>query len=69
SADRFAADSGSQVGSIRSANQGVFSISAADSGGASGPGEEGGGGGDAQADSSIMKKVRVVATVDYYLVR
>ena len=31
SADRFAADSGSQVGSIRSASQGVFSISAADS--------------------------------------
>src|SRR6185437_15998080 len=27
-ADRFAADSGSKVGSIRSANQGVFSISA-----------------------------------------
>lgn len=65
SADRFAADSGSKVGSIRSANQGVFSISAAD-------GEsvgEGGGGGGASPDSSIMKKVRVVATVDYYLVR
>ncbi len=64
SADRFAADSGSQVGSIRSANQGVFSISAADAGG-----EDGGGGGGASPDSSIMKKVRVVATVDYYLVR
>jgi hypothetical protein len=69
SADRFAADSGSQVGAIRSANQGVFSISAAEAGSASGAGEEGGGGGDEQADSSIMKKVRVVATVDYYLVR
>lgn len=66
SADRFAADSGSQVGSIRSANQGVFSISAADAGSG---GEEGGGGGGASPDSSIMKKVRVVATVDYYLVR
>ncbi|MEO6911342.1 MAG: SIMPL domain-containing protein [Edaphobacter sp.] len=65
SADRFAADSGSQVGSIRSANQGVFSISAADAG----SGAEGEGGGNTQADSSIMKKVRVVATVDYYLVR
>lgn len=64
SADRFAADSGSQVGSIRSANQGVFSISAADSG-ADANGEGGGG----NADASIMKKVRVVATVDYYLVR
>ncbi|MEO8735711.1 MAG: SIMPL domain-containing protein [Edaphobacter sp.] len=66
SADRFAADSGSQVGSIRSANQGVFSISAADGGSV---GEEAGGGGNVQPDSSIMKKVRVVATVDYYLVR
>jgi uncharacterized protein len=64
SADRFAADSGSQVGSIRSANQGVFSISPAGSGAAP---DEGGGGGD--ADASIMKKVRVVSTVDYYLVR
>jgi len=64
SADRFAADSGSQVGSIRSANQGVFSISPAGSGAAL---DEGGGGGD--ADASIMKKVRVVSTVDYYLVR
>ena len=68
SADRFAADSGSQVGSIRSANQGVFSISAATS--ASAGSEDGPGmgmGGD--ADASIMKKVRVVATVEYYLVR
>jgi hypothetical protein len=63
SADRFAADSGSQVGAIRSANQGVFSISAANAGGT---GEDGGF--DQQADSSIMKKVRVVSTIDYYLV-
>ena len=62
-ADRFAADSGSQVGAIRSAEQGVFSISAANAGGT---GEDGGF--DAQADSSIMKKVRVVSTIDYYLV-
>lgn len=65
SADRFAADSGSQVGSIRDANQGVFSISAANAG--SGTGEEGGFAGD-QADSSILEKVRVVSTIDYYLV-
>ena len=63
SADRFAADSGSQVGAIRDANQGVFSISAANAGGT---GEDGGF--DQQADSSIMKKVRVVSTIDYYLV-
>src|SRR3984957_597613 len=64
SASRFAADSGSQVGSIRSANQGVFSISAADSVPTGGEG-----GGADSGDASIMKKVRVVATVDYYLVR
>jgi hypothetical protein len=63
SADRFAADSGSQVGAIRDANQGVFSISAANAGGT---GDDGGF--DQQADSSIMKKVRVVSTIDYYLV-
>ena len=69
SADRFAADSGSQVGSIRTANQGVFSISAA-SGGDGGGGEDGpGGGGGANPDASIMKTVRVVTTVDYYLVK
>lgn len=62
SADRFAADSGSQVGAIRDANQGVFSISAANAGGT---GEDGGF--DQQADASIMKKVRVVSTIDYYL--
>ena len=71
SADRFAADSGSQVGTIRSANQGVFSISAADNVSVSEPGEDGGAGysNDQQADASIMKKVRVVSTIDYYLVK
>ncbi|MBS1801689.1 MAG: SIMPL domain-containing protein [Acidobacteria bacterium] len=68
SADRFAADSGSEVGSIRSANQGVFSISAADGGSGVAPGEDGGGGGTSP-DASIMKKVRVVATIDYYLMK
>jgi uncharacterized protein len=69
SADRFAADSGSEVGSIRSANQGVFSISAADAGSGMAPGEDGGDGQVESPDASIMKKVRVVSTVDYYLVR
>lgn len=65
-ANRFAADSGSKVGAIRSANQGVFSIAANEPGGASSASGEGGGN-EAQADASIMKKVRVVSTIDYYL--
>jgi hypothetical protein len=63
SADRFAADSGSKVGEIRSANQGVFSISAVNGGSATG--EDGAA--DTTGDASIMKKVRVVSTIDYYL--
>jgi hypothetical protein len=64
-AGRFASDSGSKVGSIRQANQGVFSISGADQGEA--PGEGDAGGESFQADSSVMKTVRVVTTVQYYL--
>jgi hypothetical protein len=65
-AERFASDSGSKVGSIRQANQGVFSILAADQGSdTSDPSERGGG--DQGADASLMKKVRVVTTVQYYL--
>jgi hypothetical protein len=64
-AERFASDAGSRVGSIRQATQGVFSILPANSGDA---GEGSGGGGyGADADSSLMKTVRVVTTVDYYL--
>lgn len=59
-ADRFAADSGSKVGSIRTANQGVFSILPTDQ---AGDGAEGGFG----ADASLMKTVRVVTSVEYYL--
>jgi hypothetical protein len=65
-ADRFASDSGSKVGAIRQAHQGVFSILAADQSAATGePGE----GGDMSfgADASLMKTVRVVTTVQYYL--
>jgi len=66
SADRFAADSGSQVGGIRDANQGVFSISAANGGSSTGE-ENNQYQQDQQAQASIMKKVRVVSTIDYYL--
>jgi len=62
-ADRFASDSGSKVGSIRQANQGVFSILPADLG--SNTAEVGDSNGP--ADSSMMKTVRVVTSVEYYL--
>lgn len=64
-AARFAADSGSRVGAIRYANQGVFSIDAADQNGSTG--EDGIGGGN--GDGSLMKTVRVVTSVQYYLER
>lgn len=60
-ADRFAADSGSKVGSIRQANQGVFSILPEDQAG------DAEGGGYMGGDSSLMKTVRVVTSVQYYL--
>jgi hypothetical protein len=61
-ADRFASDSGSKVGSIRQANQGVFSILAANYG------SDGERGGEMfSADRSLTKTVRVVTSVQYYL--
>ncbi len=61
-AEQFAADSGSRVGKIRRAYQGVFSIEARD--GSSIPSD--GYMGDANS-RAIDKKIRVVSTVDYYL--
>jgi hypothetical protein len=67
-ADRFASDSGSKVGSIRQANQGVFSILPSDQGSDAGePGEFTGG--ISGGDSSLMKTVRIVTSVEYYLDR
>jgi hypothetical protein len=64
-AERFAFDSGSKVGSIRQANQGVFSILPADqSSDTSEPSESGG---NFSPESSLMKTVRVVTSVQYYL--
>ena len=65
-ADRFASDSGSKVGAIRQANQGVFSILPADQGGDGEGGEMAAG---LAADSSLMKSVRIVTTVQYFLDR
>lgn len=65
-AGRFALDSGSEVGRIRQASQGVFSILPANSGGDTGE-DSSGGGFNSNAGSSIMKTVRIVTSVDYYL--
>jgi uncharacterized protein len=57
SAEQFAKDSGTDVGSIKSATQGYFEVTARD-----GDGEGGWG-----VSDSPYKKVRVVTTVEYYL--
>ena len=57
SAEQFAKDSGTDVGSIKSASQGYFEITSRD-----GDGEGGWG-----VSDSPYKKVRVVTTVEYYL--
>ncbi len=65
-ADRFAKDSGSTVGSIRQAYQGVVSILPANSGSDTGESDQGGIY-VSNADSSLMKTVRVVTSVQYYV--
>lgn len=57
SAEQFAKDSGTDVGSIKSATQGYFEVTARD-------GDSAGGWG---VSDSPYKKVRVVTTVEYYL--
>lgn len=54
-AEQFANDSGAQVGAIRSASQGYFSINARDNSNGS------------PASASLYKKVRVVSTIEYYI--
>jgi hypothetical protein len=56
-AEQFAKDSGTGVGTIKSATQGYFSIEARD-------GDSGGGWG---VTDTPFKKVRVVTTIDFYL--
>ena len=65
-AQQFAKDSGSKVGVIREASQGVFSVTdkgAHASASADRPADEG-----AAAGSSLEKSVRVVTSVDYELI-
>lgn len=57
SAEQFANDSGTDVGSIKSATQGYFEVTARD-------GDSSGGWG---VSDTPYKKVRVVTTVEYYL--
>ena len=57
SAEQFAKDSGTDVGSIKSATQGYFEVTARD-------GDASGGWG---VSDTPFKKVRVVTTVEYYL--
>ncbi len=61
-AEQFAADSGSEVGKIKRAQQGVFSISERDQVVA-----DGYEGGYNNCNADPNKRVRVVTTVDYYL--
>lgn len=60
-AERFAADSHSKVGNIRQASQGLFTIADADAAAS--------GGTTYSSGTGIMKNVRVVTTVEYYLVK
>lgn len=62
-AEQFAADSGSKVGEIRRAYQGVFDIQAANQTST----DSGDGMSSDQQSSQIDKKVRVVSTIDYSL--
>ena len=57
-AERFARDSGTGVGGIRSATQGYFSIGARDGDAETGEGSAG---------DSPFQKVRVVTTIEFYL--
>ncbi|HYA41479.1 MAG TPA: SIMPL domain-containing protein [Syntrophobacteraceae bacterium] len=63
-ANQFAQDSGSKIGAIRKARQGLFSINDRDR--AAGQ-AEGGGHYYYQPSSDINKRVRVVLTIDYFL--
>ena len=55
-AEQFARDSGTEVGGIRAATQGYFSITARDGDESEGSGRD-----------SPLQKVRVVTTIEYYL--
>ena len=64
-AEQFALDSHSRLGPIRRANQGVFEIMGRDTAGAA---QTAGEATPTDDQASIEKKVRLVSTVDYYLI-
>jgi uncharacterized protein len=59
-AEQFARDSGANVSKIRSASQGYFSISSRD-------GDENQPEGSCEKETSLIKKIRVVITIQYQL--
>lgn len=61
-AEKFASDSGSSVGGIKSATQGYFSVSSREA-----PSNDDEYGGSGQTANSPDQRVRVVTTIDYYL--
>jgi len=63
-AKQFAADSGSTVGAIGRASQGLFSITDRDQ---TTPGQSEGSASSVGAESDPNKRVRVVVTIDYFL--
>lgn len=63
-ADQFASDSGSKVGAIRHASQGLFTITERDQ---AASGETAGGGHYFARASDPNKRVRIVVTIDYLL--
>ena len=62
-AEKFADDSGSSVGGIKSARQGYFTVTGRDTAGSSDDEE----GGSSSTATSPDQRVRVVTTIDYYL--
>ena len=62
-AEKFADDSGSSVGGIRSATQGYFTVSGRDAAGS----EDEGSDGSSNTATSPDQRVRVVTTIAYYL--
>ncbi len=66
-AEKFANDSDSSVGGIKSATQGYFSVSSRDAAPSSNDNDNSDGNNSSRTASSPNQRVRVVTTIDYYL--